>query len=305
MPNVSGTQNGSAAYDLQQILDDLIAIAKVAGETMLAARPSVLTSGSKNNSADLVTETDQAIEKVVLGTLKAKYPTYSFLGEETYVPGMRLTDAPTFICDPIDGTVNFVHGFPNFCISLAFALNRKPLVGVIYQPSLSALYTAISGRGSYYNLTTRLPFTLPYLAPLSTLSRTLCAIEWGSDRSGPNWECKYNTFRTLAAAPSEGGKIVHSLRSMGSAALNFCAVAKGEVDLYWEGGCWAWDVAAGWVILEEAGGVVVDANPGGWEIAVDGRKYLAVRACEGGREQQNALIEEFWTAVKGKYDYEP
>ena len=99
--------------------------------------------------------------------------------------------------------------------------------------------------------------------------------------------------------------MVHSLRSMGSAALNFCAVAKGELDLYWEGGCWAWDVAAGWVILEEAGGVVVDANPGGWEIAVDSRKYLAVRGCEGGKEQQKALIEEFWSAVKGKYDYEP
>ena len=99
--------------------------------------------------------------------------------------------------------------------------------------------------------------------------------------------------------------MVHSIRSMGSAALNFCALAKGEVDLYWEGGTHAWDVAAGWVILEEAGGTVVDANPGGWNMTVDGRRYLGVRGCEGGKEQQKALIEEFWSAVKGKYEYEP
>lgn len=70
-------------------------------------------------------------------------------------------------------------------------------------------------------------------APLEGLSKALLAIEWGSDRQGHNWRVKYETFARLAAGPEEGGKMVHSLRSMGSAALNFCAVAAGNIDLYW------------------------------------------------------------------------
>lgn len=70
-------------------------------------------------------------------------------------------------------------------------------------------------------------------SPLEGLSKALVAVEWGSDRKGHNWAVKYETFAKLAAGPEEGGKMVHSLRSMGSAALNFCAVAAGQIDLYW------------------------------------------------------------------------
>ena len=122
-------------------------------------------------------------------------------------------------------------------------------------------------------------------------------MEWGSHRSGPNWDSKVSTFSSLAG---ENGAMVHSLRSLGSAALNICSVAAGELDAYWEGGCWAWDVAGGWVIVTEAGGLVVGGNKGEWEIAVDGRRYLVVRSGEGGKE----LIEEFWERVEGKQEYE-
>ena len=90
--------------------------------------------------------------------------------------------------------------------------------------------------------------------------------------------------------------MVHSLRSLGSAALNCCAVAKGEIDAYWEGGCWAWDIAAGWVIVEEAGGRVVGGNKGEWKPEVDGRRYLVVRGAER-KEEQEDLVGEFWEAV--------
>lgn len=93
---------------------------------------------------------------------------------------------------------------------------------------------------------------------------------------------------------------MHSLRSLGSAALNMCSVAAGELDAYWEGGCWAWDVAAGWVIVTEAGGLVVGGNKGEWEIAVDGRRYLVVRGGDGGKE----FVEEFWGYVDGEQKYE-
>lgn len=203
-------------------------------------------------------------------------------------------------------------------------------------------YTAIKNQGSYLSMPVRAngatngatptphKIRLPrktYPSPLEGLSKALVAIEWGSDRQGHNWRIKYETFAKLAAGPEEGGKMVHSLRSMGSAALNFCAVAAGNIDLYWvsfffvptfrdehlrcllfslanmkqEGGCWAWDVAAGWLILTEAGGLVVDTNPGGWTPAVDGRRYMAVRGAPSGQKE---IIEEFWNIVpNGGYDY--
>lgn len=137
------------------------------------------------------------------------------------------------------------------------------------------------------------------------------AIEWGNERSGANFDTKTRTFATLAAAPDAknqsesgggvvvAGKMVHSFRSLGSAALNCCAVAKGDLDVYWEGGCWAWDVGAGWVVVEESGGRVVGGNPGEWECEVDARRYLVVRAVGGGDQEQKKVIEEVWEAVGG------
>ena len=95
--------------------------------------------------------------------------------------------------------------------------------------------------------------------------------------------------------------MIHSARALGSAALNLCAVAEGNLDVYWEGGCWAWDVCAGWVILKEAGGLIVDGNPGTWDIPVDHRKYLAIRGASSG---QKKIVEEFWSFIEGTMDYE-
>lgn len=224
-----------------------------------------------------------------------------FHGEETYDPAQPLTDAPTFIVDPIDGTVNFVHGFPCACVSLGFAVGRVPTVGVVYNPVTKNLYSAIRGQGAFLNREQRLPLKGENVEPLSGLSNALISIEWGSDRSGANWETKVRTFEKLGQSKENGGAMVRSMRSLGSAALNLCSVAEGTLDLYWEGGCWEWDVCAGWVILAEAGGIMVDGNPGNWETRLDGRKYLAVRgAPEAGQKE---IVEEFWSYIQGKLEY--
>ncbi|OAG07994.1 inositol monophosphatase [Paraphaeosphaeria sporulosa] len=290
-----------ADINLQEVHDFMIEIARKVGERITSATPSTGAAGSKKNSVDLVTETDQAVEKIISTSLHEKYPSFSFMGEETYKPGDKLTDAPTFILDPIDGTTNFVHRHPYVAISLGLAINQIPTIGIVYNPFTQTLYSGIKGHGSYltqYLLTPqekkqRLPLYPP--TPLETLNTCLVAVEWGSDRSDNDFRVKSSTFARLAAA--DGG-MVHGLRSLGSAALNLCAVAAGEIDVYWEAGCWAWDVCAGWVVLGEAGGRVVDANPGNWEPRVDERRYLAVRGGEG----QEGLIEEFWGLVDGRFE---
>lgn len=266
-----------------------------------------------------MTETDQAVEKHVTTRLQTLYPDYLFVGEETYVAGQtRVTDAPTFIVDPIDGTTNFVHGFPHACISLGFAVARAPAVGVVYNPFQDQLYTAARGLGAYSQRNAslaargiledgpgggaervRLPAAPP--PPLTGLASALVAVEWGSSRDGPNYDVKVGTFRRLAASGAAGGAMVHSLRSLGSAALNLCAVAEGSLDLYWEGGCYAWDVCAGWCILGEAGGIVASGNPGDWAPELTSRVYLAVRGAPAG---QRGIVEEFWRVIgDGKMDY--
>ncbi|CAK7264481.1 hypothetical protein SEPCBS119000_001009 [Sporothrix epigloea] len=311
--------------DLQAVHDTLVSIAFEAGGMILAADPNNIPQGTKKNTVDLVTEADQAVERMVYARLRADYPTCEFVGEETYVAGeTRVTDAPTFIIDPIDGTTNFVHGYPHACISLGFAVCRKPVVGVVYNPFLDMLYTGIQGKGSYMQRNAAQPIPNPkqklplagrgdaQAAPaLHGLGTALVGVEWGSDRQGDNFDLKVGVFQRLAAAKNAASlsqqspptAMVHSLRSLGSAALNFCAVAAGQMDCYWEGGCYAWDVCAGWCILSEAGGFVASGNPGNWEPALDSRLYLAVRgAPSGGKE----LVEEFWSVIgdSGKMVYE-
>ncbi|KIX02758.1 uncharacterized protein Z518_08700 [Rhinocladiella mackenziei CBS 650.93] len=301
----------STNIDLPKLRDNLVAIALKAGDMIASANPSATSSGTKKNSADLVTETDQAVEHFISSELKTMYPTFQFMGEETYVPGMKLGPEPTFVVDPIDGTTNFVHRHPYVSVSLGFTVDRIPTVGVVYNPFTRKLYSGIRGQGSFLHETGPYggpeiqshPQRLPLKEPeaLEGLDGCVVVIEFGSDRSGANWKTKCDTWARLGRSKEEGGAMVHSARALGSAALNLCAIAEGTLDVYWEGGCWAWDVCAGWVILSEAGGIIVDGNPGTWDIPVDHRKYLAIKGATSGQKE---LAEEFWSHVEGAMVYE-
>jgi myo-inositol-1(or 4)-monophosphatase len=188
-----------------------------------------------------VTETDKAVETMVSAQLKDRYPHFEFMGEETYLPGVQLTDAPTFIVDPIDGTTNFVHGYPIVCISLGLVVRKVPTVGVVYNPFHDQLYTAIKGHGSYVSTHGGAKIRLPLRRrpePLRDLSSCVVGVEWGNDRQGGNYDLKLKVYAKLTAAKADGGRMVHSLRSIGSSALQVCYVATGQQDAFWEGGCW-------------------------------------------------------------------
>ncbi|KAF1834818.1 carbohydrate phosphatase [Decorospora gaudefroyi] len=283
--------------DLRKIHVLLIDIAMDAGKMMMAAEHALLTAAQfKNNSADVVTEYDHKIETMVEKRIRAAYPSFAFLGEETFKHGTKLGDIPTFICDPIDGTLNFSKGVPNCAVSLALTLDKRSVIGVVYNPFRGDLYHAIKDQGAYLTKTStglqvKLPVQ-PVPPPMPSLQSCLVAVEWGNQRSGSNWSLRTSVHNALLTSKAEGGAMCKSVRSNGSAALNFCYVAHGMLDAFWEGGVWSWDVCAGWIILEEAGGIVASANPGDWNPTLEGRLYFAVRHAK--REEQRGVVEELW-----------
>ncbi|KAI0325422.1 hypothetical protein GY45DRAFT_248521 [Cubamyces sp. BRFM 1775] len=308
--------------DLNAILDFTIALARKAGALILEGSEAIRASGAmdeKKNSVDLVTEYDVRVEELVKSELSAKFPTFKFIGEESYAAGARtsLTDEPTFCVDPIDGTTNFVHGFPAVCVSIGLISGKRPVLGVLYNPFLDQLYSAVKGGGAFLAQGGRPPARLPLAKPrpLPSLSQALLGIEWGSDRSADMVNHKGDSFKRLAGNPAEGvvgGRMAHSLRSLGSAALNFAMVAQGGLDLYWEIGCWPWDVCAGSIIAQEAGCFVAGSHNSPLDNDVnqevlEGRKYIVIRAIgdsetEKGVDAQKRLIKEFYETVD---DFEP
>ncbi|EWC44465.1 hypothetical protein DRE_06733 [Drechslerella stenobrocha 248] len=283
-------QPQDATVDLDKVLAWMVEVARTAGAVILGApRATAGSPASKTHSADLVTETDRAVEKLVREQLMLRYPTF------------ELTPSPTFIVDPIDGTTNFIHTYPYACVSIGLAISRTPVAGVVYNPYTQHLFSAATNRGAANPLALRRHYRRDWMdaPPLpQRLDGCLVIAEWGNERTGNDYDVKVATFRRLCADKRDGGAMVHSIRSVGAAALNLCAVAAGWADLYWEAGAWAWDFCAGWVVLWEAGGRVVDANPGRWEIPVDGRRCLAVRGGEGWRP----LVLEFWGCIEGRLE---
>ncbi|QRC95600.1 inositol-1-monophosphatase, partial [Parastagonospora nodorum SN15] len=283
--------------DLQNVHDLLIDIAKAGGKIMMEAEHEFLiAAAAKNNTADLVTQYDKQIEETVEHRVLEAYPTFDFLGEESFKHGQKLANRPTFVVDPIDGTLNFSKGVPNSAVSLALTVDKKPVVGIVYNPFRGDMYTAIKNRGAFLTkMHTGARFKLPLQPvppPMPSLRFCLVAVEWGNQRHGPNWELRTDIHKKLLTDKKEGGAFCKSIRSNGSAALDFCYVAQGMLDCFWEGGVWIWDVAAGWCILEEAGGIVASANPGDWDPTLEGRLYFAVRHAK--REEQKAIVDELW-----------
>lgn len=221
----------------------------------------------------------------------------SFVGEESYSKGSSrdylIDKSPTWCVDPLDGTVNYIHLFPTFCVSIGFIHNAKPLIGVINAPFTRQFFSSCAGRGAFLNESQRLPLIQkPSVPPMPATAPAGCifACEWGKDRRDlpdGNMHRKVESFVNMAAEiGGRGGRggMVHGVRSLGSATLDLAYVATGAVDIWWEGGCWEWDVAAGIAILLEAGGLVTTANPPeDWanapieEASLGSRLYLAIR----------------------------
>ena len=194
---------------------------------------------TKSSGADMVTEADRASEELITAELRSSFPEHSILGEEGGRTETRRDSPFTWIIDPLDGTTNFVHGFPVYAVSIALAEHGEPLLGVVYQPSLDILYSAARGLGAQKN------GSVMKASSASDLSRSLVATGIPYDRATSS---DNNLDYITAIAPQ-----VQGLRRLGAAAVDMCLVGEGLFDAYWELKVKIWDIMAGLCIAREAG----------------------------------------------------
>lgn len=205
-----------------------------------------------------------------------------------------------------------------FCVSIGFVHHGRPTVGVIYAPFLGQLFSACRGKGAFLNEKQKLPLVRDPIPPMPADAPKGCVFscEWGKDRRDnldSNLHRKVESFVNMAAEiGGRGGKggMVHGVRSLGSATMDLAYCAMGAFDIWWEGGCWEWDVAAGLCLLEEAGGLITTANPPDdpdkasiEPVKLGGRLYLAIRpagdsSTETGRQSQERTVREVWKRVR-------
>ncbi|KAI8053250.1 hypothetical protein BDF22DRAFT_620082 [Syncephalis plumigaleata] len=222
-----------------------------------------MTEAKNGNSSDLVTVTDRAVEERLRARIAERYPNHLCVGEEFGTDErVRIGPEPTWIMDPIDGTANFVHGFPFVAVSIGIVIDGQISVAVVYNPILDELYTAMRGHGAFLNGTHQLPLQ-PQPLPEIGLRGCMIGVEYGSIRDDATLLPKIRSMERLATASAGHCR---GIRCTGSAALNLCLVARGAIDAYWEIGIHCWDIAAGVLIVEEAGGYVVDGA--GWHSSI-------------------------------------
>lgn len=150
----------------------------------------------KSGEIDLVTETDQQVEKLLITSLSQQFPDHKFIGEESVAGGAQcnLTNAPTWIIDPIDGTLNFVHSFPHCCISIGLFIEQRPEIGIVYNPVLEQLFTAVRGRGAFLN------GKRIRVSGQTELSKSMVCFENGTSRDVEKMKAVLENFQTLVPA---------------------------------------------------------------------------------------------------------
>lgn len=217
---------------------------------------AILRNGQKTSfkiehkgRVDLVTEMDKLSEDFVLGQIRQNFPGHHIVSEEIgSIAGFDDCDC-TWYVDPLDGTVNYAHGVPLYVVSIGYGESGKMKLGVIYDPVRNEMYSAEAGKGAWLN-NRRI-----HVSGQTDLLQGLMVTGFPYDIIG-EYSNNLENFNRLSMV-SQG------VRRLGSAALDMCYIACGRLDGYWEVRLKPWDLAAGWLIVQEAGGTVtdLDGNP--------------------------------------------
>ncbi|XP_063742842.1 LOW QUALITY PROTEIN: inositol monophosphatase 1-like [Eleginops maclovinus] len=229
--------------------------ARRAGEvvcTALQVERSVMT---KSCSVDLVTQTDQQVEQLIIQSVKDKFPMHRFIGEESVAAGEScvLSDEPTWIIDPIDGTTNFVHAFPFVAVSIGFSVNKQFGGVLVGMGNWGLMSQPLFQSGGGWDI-----------------HQAMVCTEFGSSRDPEVVEKILCSLRAVLSIPT------HGVRGAGTAAINMCLVASGCVEAYYEIGIHVWDIAAGSLLVTEAGGVLMDVQGG--PVDLMSRRVLAANS---------------------------
>src|SRR6202040_1092409 len=226
--------------------------------------------------ADLVPIADRKSEILIRERIKGLWPSHDILGEE-----QGLVDTGSeyrWYVDPLDGTTNFAHGFPVFCVSLGLEHKNRLIAGVVYDPTRDELFAAEQGSGAYLNQ------QRIQVSKTANLAECLVATGFPSHKRHKNPNIYF--YHQITLRP-------HGVRRAGSAALDLCCVASGRFDGFWEFNLNPWDTAAGVLIVEEAGGKGPDFSGGEFQIA--SRETLATKGLV-----HDALIHEFQEILEGR-----
>ncbi len=229
---------------------------------------------------DLVTVADRKSEALILERIRKHFPTHDVMGEE----GTRIETGSEYrwYVDPLDGTTNFAHGYPVFCVSLAVERLGQRIAGVIYDPTRDEMFSAELGSGARLNEKTN--GSAMRVSTTANLGECLVATGFPSHKRHKNPNIYFYHQLTLRT---------HGVRRAGSAALDLCNVASGRFDGFWEFNLNPWDTAAGVMMVEEAGGKVTDFSGGEFQIA--SRETLASNGLV-----HEALLHEFQEILAGR-----
>src|SRR5574339_565192 len=193
---------------------------------------------------DLVTEVDHQSEKFLLAEVQKDFPGHRIFSEESGI--IQGNDEHVWYIDPLDGTVNYAHHIPIFCVSIAYASRDVVTLGAVYDPMRDEMFLAERGQGAHLN------GRQLRVSAATELQRSLLVTGFTYNA----WDTEQDNFANFV----KFGKLTQGVRRLGSAALDLCYVAAGRFDGFWEMALNAWDVAAGGLVAEEAGGRVTDVK---------------------------------------------
>jgi len=231
----------------RMFIDTAVKAARLAGKYLLDKLGTISRDDiSLKQTSDFVTRVDRESEQIILNTIGDAFPDHRFLTEESIHD--REAERYRRIIDPLDGTTNYIHRYPVFCLSIALEFKRELIVGVVYDPLRDDLFTAEKGRGAFHNGNR--------ISVSSTVSLGECLITTGFP-----FRRKHMIDPYLALFKNIFLKI-SDLRRAGSAALDLAYLACGRCEAFFEIGLSPWDIAAGAVLIQEAGGVITDFEGG-------------------------------------------
>ena len=262
--------------DVRNIKEAAVRMALHCGKIQMESfRTQNIGIDTKSNVYDVVTKVDKACEDYLLTEIARLYPTHSVLGEET---GQHLhADSDwAWVVDPLDGTNSYSQGLPVFCVSIGVTYKGEGVVGVVYAPYLDELYTAVKGEGAWFGKAGETSeATRLHVSSKTCLKECVVASGFPYDKATN----PINNIREVSIIIPQ----VRGFRRMGSAAYDLCCTAMGTIDAYWEYNLNPWDVCAGQLIVQEAGGIVIPL--------CDNRKISIIAGPE-------TLVKELETVIK-------